>query len=89
VLIAERKPLDLEAEFYKGKPLPAWLQKKIEASEISFKVLTQVFLDLEHTLAGIVKKYHDSRERLGKLWAGAAAGSMGPLVPITAVANSR
>jgi hypothetical protein len=88
-LIAERKPLDLEAEFYKGKPLPAWLQKKIEASEISFKVQTQVFRDLEHELAGVVRKYHDPRERLGKLWAGAAPGSMGAVVPNAAVAHAK
>jgi len=88
-LIAERKPLDLEAEFYKGKPLPAWLQKKIEASEISFKVQTQVFRDLEHELAGVVRKYQDPRERLGNLWAGEAPGSMGPLVSNAAVAQAK
>jgi hypothetical protein len=87
-LIAERKPLDLEAEFYKGKPLPPWLHKKIEESESSFRGLTQNFRDLEHDLAAIVKKYDEPRERLGKLWGGAAPGSMGPLVPVTSVAHS-
>jgi hypothetical protein len=90
-LVAERKPLDLEAEFYKGKPLPAWLHKKMEQSEKSFRELTQTFRDLEHDLAVLVKKYDDPRERLGKLWGGAAPGSMGPLVFVsgTAVARSK
>ena len=90
-LVAERKPLDLEAEFYKGKPLPAWLQKKMEQSDKSFRELTQTFGDLEHDLAVVVRKYDDPRQRLGKLWGGAAPGSMGPLVSVsgTAVARSK
>ena len=88
-LVAERKPLDLEAEFYKGKPLPAWLQKKMEQSDKSFRELTQTFGDLEHDLAVVVTKYEDPRQRLGKLWGGAAPGSMGPLISGTAVARSK
>jgi len=87
--IAERKPLDLEAEFYKGKPLPAWLHKKIEESDSSFRGVTQTFRDIEHDIAVIVKKYDDPRERLGKLWGGAAPGSMGPLVTVATVAQGK
>ena len=88
-LIAERKPLDIEAEFYKGKPLPIWLRDKIEASDASFKALTQVFRDLEHAIATVAERYEAPRERLARLWGGTAPGSMGPLVAFTAVAVKR
>ncbi len=88
-LIAERKPLDLEAEFYKGKPLPTWLRDKLEASDASFTALTQMFRDLEHAIAIVVEKYEAPRERLARLWGGTPPGSMGPLVPTAPVAVKR
>jgi hypothetical protein len=81
-LVAQRKPIDEEAAFYKGKALPPPLQRKIDASDASFNALTDVFRTLQLDVAAIETTRGNERDRLRKLWAGALPGSMGPLVPI-------
>jgi hypothetical protein len=88
-LKVERKPLDEEAKFYVGKPLPPVLKRSIDASEASFAALVDVFHSLETQVAEIVAKFGIERERLLKLWAGTPPGSMGLLAPTAAASASR
>jgi hypothetical protein len=83
-VVAQRKPLDQQAAFYKDKPMPPALQARIDESEASFKALADVFRGLEQDVALIVDKYERPRERLEKLWAGAPLGSMGLYDPAAA-----
>ena len=86
-LIEERKPLDIEAEFYKNKPLsqwPEWLRRKLEKSDASFRALRDVFHLIEQDIDFIVAKYGNERGHLRMLWAGAAPGSIGFLKPLSA-----
>ena len=68
-LAADRKKLDQEAEFYKGKALPAKLQQAVDANEAS--------TEAQRALTAAQKAELD---RLKKLRAGAAPGTLGPLV---------
>jgi hypothetical protein len=79
-LLAQRKPLDEEAVFYRGKALPPPLQRKIDASDASFNALTDVFRALQQDVAGIEETRGNERKRLRELWAGTPLGSMGLLV---------
>jgi hypothetical protein len=70
-LVAQRKPLNDEAAFYRGKPLPLTLQRKLEASDASFNALTDVFNGLRSDVAAIEATRTVELEQLRKLWAGA------------------
>jgi len=80
-LLAKRKALDGEAEFYKGKPLPRELQREVDASDASLQALRDVFRGLDGEVVGIVERYADERTHLRKLWGGAAPGSIGAFEP--------
>jgi hypothetical protein len=79
-LAAERKPLREEAEFYQGKPLPPKLRAAIDANEASVEAQRSAQGNQEAELGRINKIYDAELERLRRLWAGAPAGSLGPLV---------
>jgi len=81
-LVVQRKPLDDEAAFYKGKVLPLGLQRKLEASDASFDALRDVFQNLRTGVADIETTRGREHERLRRLWAGAEPGSMGLLDPM-------
>jgi hypothetical protein len=70
-LVEQRKPLDEEAAFYKGKPLPQALQRKIDASDASFNALTDVFHGLQSNVADIEVARGKELMDLRLLWAGA------------------
>jgi hypothetical protein len=70
-LVVQRKPLDDEAVFYKGKPLPLPLQRKIEASDASFNALTDVFNGLRSDVDAIEATRTAELDALRMLWAGA------------------
>jgi hypothetical protein len=78
-LEAARKPLNDEAEFYLGKPLPARLRTAMDANEASVEAQRSAASTQEAELDRINKLYDAELERLRKLWAGAPAGSLGPL----------
>jgi hypothetical protein len=88
-LVAKRKPLDDEAAFYKGRPLPLALQRSIDGSEASFDALTDVFRGLRSEVADIETRRGLELERLRGLWAGAAPGSMGLLASASASSVGR
>ncbi|HLL19596.1 MAG TPA: hypothetical protein VK439_12520, partial [Rubrivivax sp.] len=88
-LAAERKPLREEAEFYQGKPLPAKLRAAMDANEASAEAQRSAQGTQEAELRRINRIYDAELERLRRLWAGAAAGSLGPLVAPTAANNKQ
>ena len=74
-LAAERRPLDTELEFYKGKPVPIVLKAKLDASDAQFAALTDILRGHEQTIGDLQARYQCERDTYGKLWAGAAPGS--------------
>lgn len=75
----ERKPLMNEAEFYKGKALPAKLKAALEANDTAVEAQREATASQEAELGRVNRIYDTELGRLQKLWAGAAPGSMGPL----------
>lgn len=80
-LARERKPLNDEAEFYKGKPLPLKLKSQIDANDAASDAQRGVAQSQEAELERINRLYDAELVRLKRLWAGAPAGSLGPLPP--------
>ncbi len=78
-LAAERKPLLDEAEFYKGRTMPEKLKAQIEAVDASVEAQRNAVATQEAELARINRLYDAELQRLRKLWAGAPAGSLGPI----------
>jgi hypothetical protein len=79
VLAGERRPLANEAEFYVGKPLPAKLRQQLDANDAAVDATRVARATQEAELVRVNRIYDIELERLRRLWAGAAPGSMGPL----------
>lgn len=77
-LASERKPLLEEAEFYRGRQLPARLRQQLDANDAAVEAQRSSTLNQEAELVRINKLYDLELEHLRKLWAGALPGSMGP-----------
>jgi hypothetical protein len=78
-LARERKPLDDEAEFYVGKPLPTMLKTQIDANDAAVDAQRELMQNQKIEAIRINASYDIQLDRLRRLWAGAQAGSMGPL----------
>jgi hypothetical protein len=82
MLTKERKGLREQAEFYgppPRQPLPSLLKQQIDANETSLKVQFQLVQGQQDEINRINAAYDIELARLRKLWAGAPAGSLGPL----------
>lgn len=79
-LKAERVPLENEAEFYKGKPLPPKLKAQIEANDTAVEAQREAAANQQAELDRVNRIYDSELGRLQKLWGGALPGSMGPIV---------
>ena len=90
LLKAERKPLLDEAEFYIGKSMPSKLKLALDANDASLEAQESLVLNQKTEVARINALYDVELARLRKLWAGAPAGSLGPVpgtpAPATTVA---
>lgn len=87
-LTAERKPLLDEAEFYKGRPLPAKLKQALDGNDASVEA-QQVLVENQKAEMGRINTRFDAElARLRKLWAGAAPGSLPPLGELPRAAPS-
>ncbi len=73
----DRKPLLDEAEFYKGKALPAALKAQLEANDVAVQAQRNAMRTQETEVERINKLYDAELAHLQKLWAGAAPGSIG------------
>jgi chromosome segregation ATPase len=89
-LARERKPLQDEAEFYKGRALPPKLRQQLDANDAAVEAQRVAALNQQAELERITALYDAELERLKRLWAGAAPGSLGPLPvrPSTASATA-
>jgi len=84
-LQAERKPLDNEAEFYKGKRLPPKLKGQIESNDTAIEAQREAAANQQSEVNRVNRIYDTELVRLQKLWAGAVPGSLGPISPPPAV----
>lgn len=78
-LETERKPLLEEAEFFKGKTMPARLKQQLEANETSVAAQREAIANQEAEMVRINKLYDVELDRLRRLWAGAQPGTLGPV----------
>lgn len=78
-LAGERKPLTSEAEFYVGKMPPLKLKLALDANDASVEAQKSLVQNQQIEILRIDKRYDIELERLRKLWAGAAPGSLGPI----------
>ena len=80
-LATERKPLKDESEFYQGRQLPPKLRAQMDANDAAVDAQRGAAATQEAELGRINKLYDLELERLRRLWAGAPAGSLGPMPP--------
>jgi hypothetical protein len=78
-LALERKPLTDEAEFYKGRQMPAKLKQQLDANDAAGAAQRELIQNQQQELGRINALYDAELGRLKKLWSGAPAGSMGVL----------
>ena len=77
-LAAERRPLVEEAEFYKGRQVPARLKQSLDANDAGLAAQRGSTANQEAELVRINALHDVELQRLRRLWAGAAPGSLGP-----------
>lgn len=77
-LADERKPLLDDAEFYKGRTLPARLKQQLDANDAAVVAQRQSAANQEQELQRINRLYDIELARLQRLWAGATPGSLPP-----------
>ena len=70
-LAAERKPLQEEAEFYRGKSLPGKLRTALDANDAATDAQRSSVANQEAELVRVNRLYDVEIERLRQLWAGA------------------
>jgi len=78
-LAAEAKPLRDEAEFYAGRSLPPALKATIDANAAAVEAQHAAGANQEAELGRINRIYDAELDRLRRLWAGSAPGSLGPV----------
>ncbi len=78
-LEAERKPLQSETEFYKGKRLPPKLKAQLDANEAAVDAQREAAVAQQAELDRLNRNYDVELARLRRLWAGATPGSLGPI----------
>jgi hypothetical protein len=77
-LAIERKPLLDEAEFYKGKDMPAKLRAQLAANDGALAAQVDAQNNQKLELERVNVLFDAELARLRRLWAGAAPGSVGP-----------
>lgn len=83
-LAKERKPLNDEAEFYIGKPLPLKLKLAIDANDASVDAQKSLQQNQKLEIVRIERNFDEELSHLRQLWAGARPGSLGPLASASA-----
>ena len=78
-LATERRPLVSEAEFYDGYQLPPKLRQALDANDAAAEAQRDASRNQEAEIGRVMRLYDAELNRLRRLWAGAAPGSLGPL----------
>jgi hypothetical protein len=77
-LAIERKRLAEEAEFYRGRVMPARLKQQIDGNDGQAEAQRNSIKNIEGEQQRINRRFDVELERLRKLWKGAEPGSLGP-----------
>lgn len=77
-LVAERRGLLEEAEFYRGRPMPPALKQRLDDNDATAAAQRDAIRNTQAEQARINSKFDVELERLRKLWKGAEPGSLGP-----------
>jgi len=85
----ERRPLLVEAEFYKNKPMPPKLKSKLEYIEVAADAQRTLVVNQQAELVRINGLYDEELARLKKLWDGALPGTVGPVPAAVTGANKK
>jgi hypothetical protein len=80
----ELEPLAKQAESYQNRAIPTQLQRDLERNEASTQAQSSLRDNLVADRERIIQRYDAELARLRHLWAGAAPGSMGPLLALPA-----
>lgn len=75
----ERKQYTDEAEFYRGRQIPQKLQQQIDSVDVAMAAQRNAAQNQRSELDRVNRLYDIELERLKRLWAGAAPGSLGPI----------
>jgi hypothetical protein len=75
-LARERKPLNEEAEFYKGKALPAQLKQQLDANDAARAAQRDSQANQLAEIERIGKRFDAELAHLKRLWAGASPASL-------------
>lgn len=86
-LTEERRPLESEAEFYVGKPLPAKLRSALDANDAAVAAQRSATANQTVELDRINRLYDLELQRLRQLWAGAEPG-LAPALPAAGSATA-
>lgn len=78
-LARERKPLVEEAEFFKGRPLPAKLRSQLESNDAAMAAQRDAMASQQAEIERINRFYDLELARLRRLWGGAQPGSLGAI----------
>lgn len=78
-LQVERRRLEQEAEFYKGRPMPDGLRQSLGNNKAAVDAQRQSMANQASEMERINQNFDAERERLRKLWKGAQPGSVGPV----------
>jgi hypothetical protein len=84
LLADERKPLLAEAEFYAGKPLPPKLKQALDANDAMVDAQRALVQSQQDEIRRVDALFDAELERLKRLWAGAAPGTLGPMAAASA-----
>jgi hypothetical protein len=80
-LIKDRKPLQADAEFYKGKHLPFKLRSSLDANDAQQEAQHDIIETQKAEMVRINTLYDVELARLRKLWSGAEPAFDAPLPP--------
>jgi hypothetical protein len=72
----ERKPLLEEAEFYRGKALPARLKQQLDGNEATAAAQREAMKNQDAELARVNRMFDQELEQLRRLWRGVSPGTV-------------
>jgi hypothetical protein len=71
----ERKAIDSEREFYRGKPLPISLSRRLDESEAKFAAMADLLKSVPNDVQTIMSQFQCQQSQFGVRWRGGPPGS--------------